>query len=180
MFCAKPMPPRPTLDENEIEEAFLKGSGPGGQKINKTSSAVQLKHLPSGIVIKSQATRSRTQNRKIARRLLAEKLEEIQLGDQSRRAVKAQVAKKKKASADKKKRRKYRALEESKVKPASNDMEQGANLEDDADMTALSEAAEVAVHSVQSEDSVKDVRNEDGDRRTGVTNEYRGNTGGQA
>ena len=78
---------------------------------NKTSSAVQLKHLPSGIVVKSQATRSRSQNRKIARRLLSEKLEVIEKGDQSRTAIKAEAVKKKKASKDKKSRRKYRALE---------------------------------------------------------------------
>ncbi|KAH0408375.1 hypothetical protein KCU90_g21991, partial [Aureobasidium melanogenum] len=69
----KPLPPRPTILESDITEAFLKGTGPGGQKINKTSSAVQLKHLPTGLVIKCQETRSRSQNRKIARRILAER-----------------------------------------------------------------------------------------------------------
>ncbi|KAF2230578.1 hypothetical protein EV356DRAFT_508491, partial [Viridothelium virens] len=83
---------------------------------NKTSCAVQLKHLATGIVVKSQETRSRSQNRKIARRILAERLEEIKLGDQSRKALKAQLAKKKKASADKKKRRKYRLLREEQEK----------------------------------------------------------------
>ncbi|KAI9826245.1 MAG: hypothetical protein M1819_007413 [Sarea resinae] len=107
----KQMPPRPKVDEAEIEEAFLKGSGPGGQKINKTSSAVQLKHLPTGIVIKSQETRSRTQNRKMARLLLAEKLEEMEKGPESRRAVKAEVAKKRKASKTKKAKRKYKKLD---------------------------------------------------------------------
>lgn len=38
----------PTLKEQDLEEQFVKGSGPGGQKINKTSSCVVLKHLPSG------------------------------------------------------------------------------------------------------------------------------------
>ena len=47
----KPFPPRNVILESEISESFLKGTGPGGQKINKTSSAVQLKHLPSGIVV---------------------------------------------------------------------------------------------------------------------------------
>ncbi|KAI9742003.1 MAG: hypothetical protein M1834_000392 [Cirrosporium novae-zelandiae] len=112
----KQMPPRPKIDESDITEAFLKGSGPGGQKINKTSSAVQLKHLPTGIVIKSQATRSRTQNRKIARRILAEKVEQMEKGEESRVGVKTKVKQKRKASADKKKRRKYRALEEAKEK----------------------------------------------------------------
>jgi protein subunit release factor B len=89
-------------------------SGPGGQKINKTNSAVQLKHLPTGVVVKSQATRSREQNRKIARGLLAEKLEEIEKGGESRKSVKRERESKKKKSAQKKKRRKYRALEAGK------------------------------------------------------------------
>ncbi|KAL8869139.1 MAG: hypothetical protein Q9174_004493 [Haloplaca sp. 1 TL-2023] len=105
---AAQLPPRPVVSENDIEESFLKGSGPGGQKINKTSSAVQLKHIPTGLVVKSQATRSRSQNRSIARRLLAEKLEEAEKGSESRTALKADIKRKKKASKMKKARRKYR------------------------------------------------------------------------
>ncbi|KAI2641888.1 RF-1 domain-containing protein [Hypomontagnella submonticulosa] len=109
------MPPRPKPPpEEEIEESFLKGSGPGGQKINKTNSAVQLKHLPTGIVVKSQATRSRSQNRTIARQLLADKLDQLERGDQSRSAVVGEFKRKQKASSAKKSRRKYRKLEEEK------------------------------------------------------------------
>ena len=108
----KPLPPRLKIVETEIEEAFLKGSGPGGQKINKTSSAVQLKHLPTGIVVKSQETRSREQNRKLARQILAEKLDHLEKGEQSRTTIKAERASKKKASAIKKSRRKYKKLAE--------------------------------------------------------------------
>ena len=111
----KALPPRRVIPENEIEESFLKGSGPGGQKINKTSSAVQLKHGPTGIVIKNQETRSREQNRKNARRLLAEKLEEMEKGSESRTAIKAERARVKKSSANKKTRRKYKKLEEEKA-----------------------------------------------------------------
>lgn len=127
----KPLPPRRVILDEEIEENFLKGSGPGGQKINKTSSAVQLKHLPTGIVVKCQETRSRTQNRKLARRLLSERIEEFELGDQSRTAVKARAKSKKKASADKKKRRKYRALEEGKEveEGEGGDQDQGLSEE---------------------------------------------------
>ncbi|KAI4753131.1 hypothetical protein E4T52_14691 [Aureobasidium sp. EXF-3400] len=108
----KPLPPRPTILESDITEAFLKGTGPGGQKINKTSSAVQLKHLPTGLVIKCQETRSRSQNRKIARRILAERIEVLVMGDDSRAALKAEREKKKKASKNKKARRKYRKLDD--------------------------------------------------------------------
>lgn len=111
----KPLPPRMVIPESDLIESFLKGSGPGGQKINKTSSAVQLKHIPSGIVVKSQETRSREQNRRTARRILGEKLEHIEKGAESRTTLKADKARKKKASADKKARRKYRKLEEGKT-----------------------------------------------------------------
>ncbi|KAH7393202.1 RF-1 domain-containing protein [Cadophora sp. MPI-SDFR-AT-0126] len=112
---AKKMPDRPqSLDESELTEAFLKGSGPGGQKINKTSSAVQLKHIPSGMVLKVQATRSRTQNRKIARQMLAERVEEMEKGKESRIAVVGETKRKRKSSAVKKSKRKYRLLDEAK------------------------------------------------------------------
>lgn len=91
---------------------YLKGSGPGGQKINKTNSAAQLTHLPTGIVVKSQATRSRSQNYNIARRILAEKVELLEKGDESRVMKRQAFDRKKKASKSKKSRRKYRALEE--------------------------------------------------------------------
>ena len=74
---------------------------------NKTSSAVQLKHLPTGIVVKSQATRSRTQNRSIARKLLAEKLEHMEKGPESRVALKIDIKARKKANKRKKAKRKY-------------------------------------------------------------------------
>ncbi|KAF3311158.1 hypothetical protein TWF173_008609 [Orbilia oligospora] len=108
------MPPRPKVDENDIEEKFLKGRRPENQ-VNKTSSAVQLRHIPTGIVVKSQETRSREQNRKIARQLLASKLEDIEKGEQSRNNVINEVKKKKKASKRKKSLRKYRKLEEVKA-----------------------------------------------------------------
>ncbi|KAK0754584.1 peptide chain release factor class I/class II, partial [Schizothecium vesticola] len=110
------MPQRPKHPpESEFEESFLKGSGPGGQKINKTSSAVQLKHLPTGIVIKCQATRSREQNRKTARDLLAARLDELYNGEQSRTAIVGTFKKKRADSAAKKSRRKYKRLEEEKA-----------------------------------------------------------------
>ncbi|EFY88787.1 peptidyl-tRNA hydrolase domain protein [Metarhizium acridum CQMa 102] len=110
---SKNLPPRPKPPPDcEIEESFLKGSGPGGQKINKTNSAVQLKHVPTGIVVKSQATRSRSQNRKHARELLAQKVDDLLHGEQSRSSIVGQFKKKKAASAAKKSRRKYRKLDE--------------------------------------------------------------------
>lgn len=100
-------PPRPLhlIKEEEIQESFLKGGrGPGGQKINKTNSKVQLKHLPTGIVVTNQLTRSQEQNRKRARQLLAEKLEFLnnpqtsRLGVIQQRKIKAKQNKKKKTN----------------------------------------------------------------------------------
>jgi protein subunit release factor B len=112
LVLEKSLPPRRVLLDSDLIENFLHGSGPGGQKINKTSSAVQLKHIPTGIVVKYQDTRSRTVNRKMARKILQEKIEERELGEDARTRVKAREKSKKKASADKKKRRKYRKLGE--------------------------------------------------------------------
>lgn len=63
------------IREDDLIEKFILGSGKGGQKINKTSSCVYLKHLPSGIEIKCQKERSRELNRFYARRDLCEKIE---------------------------------------------------------------------------------------------------------
>ena len=153
--AAAQLPPRPVLQEEDLEEAFLKGSGPGGQKIvrlphlykskyqwlinlceqNKTSSAVQLKHIPTGTVIKSQATRSRSQNRKIARRLLAEKIEVAEKGPESRTALKAEVKRKKKASKSKKSRRKHRGAEEGQMSDDS-----GGRIENERESIETKEA----------------------------------------
>ena len=63
------------IKDEDLIEKFVLGSGSGGQKINKTSSCVYLKHIPSGIEIKCQRDRSRVMNRYYARRELCEKLE---------------------------------------------------------------------------------------------------------
>lgn len=111
------LPPRPTISEDEVEEVFIKGGGKGGQKINKTNSKVQLRHVPTGIVVSCQHSRSREQNRAKAREILAGKVEEETAPEgQSRAAV---VAKYKQNKARKKKsrsRKKYARLEEEKKK----------------------------------------------------------------
>ena len=61
-----------------IEEKFVRSSGPGGQNVNKTSTCVYLKHIPTGIEVKCQSERSQSANRRIARQLLAAKIEEFE------------------------------------------------------------------------------------------------------
>ncbi len=77
--------------EEDIEESFILGSGPGGQKTNKTSSTVRLRHAPSSIIIKFGQSRSREMNRWLARRELAEKILER---EQSALSARRQAAEK--------------------------------------------------------------------------------------
>jgi protein subunit release factor B len=71
------------IKEEDLVEKFILGSGKGGQKINKTSSCVYLKHLPTGIEIKCQRDRSRELNRFYARRELCEKIKELLFQEKS-------------------------------------------------------------------------------------------------
>jgi len=65
------------IEEEDLHESFILGSGSGGQKINKTNSCVFLKHLPSGLQVKCQESRSREANRQLARELLCDAFEGI-------------------------------------------------------------------------------------------------------
>jgi protein subunit release factor B len=67
----------------DLLEKFVRGSGAGGQKINKTSNCVFLKHEPTGIAIKCQIERSREMNRFLARRELCEQFDAIANGKAS-------------------------------------------------------------------------------------------------
>jgi len=71
------------LREPELEEHFIKASGPGGQHVNKTQTGVLLVHRPSGLEVKMTKERSQALNRFFARRRLCELLEGQQLGDAS-------------------------------------------------------------------------------------------------
>src|SRR3990167_5823906 len=71
------------IDEEDLSEKFILGSGRGGQNLQKTSSCVALKHLPTGIFTKCQQSRSRESNRYFARRRLCEKIDQIQNKEKS-------------------------------------------------------------------------------------------------
>jgi protein subunit release factor B len=73
------------IREADLVEKFVRSSGPGGQKVNKTSSCVQLLHKPSGIEVKCQRERSQAMNRFFARRELCDRLEERVKGAASAR-----------------------------------------------------------------------------------------------
>lgn len=73
----------PKLNEKDIEETFVRGSGPGGQAVNKTSNCVMLRHKPTNIVIKCHTHRIASRNRIEARKLLLEKLDVLLNGKYS-------------------------------------------------------------------------------------------------
>lgn len=72
------------ISPEDVEERFVRGSGSGGQKINKTSSTVQLVHVPSGVEVKMQKHREQSKNRLSAWKLLILKIEEKERGAASK------------------------------------------------------------------------------------------------
>jgi Protein chain release factor B len=80
------------IKESDLEEAFARSSGPGGQNVNKVATAVTLRHRPSGISVTVQDSRSQAQNRKLARERLIDAIEQA---EQKRRA--SEIAQREKA-----------------------------------------------------------------------------------
>ncbi len=93
------------LREQDMEEKFIRSSGSGGQKVNKTSTCVYLKHLPTGIEVKCMKDRSQSINRFLARRELIEKMEKLSGsqsgGDTRREQIRKQKQKRRRRSKDK-------------------------------------------------------------------------------
>lgn len=96
----------------DIEELFIRGSGHGGQKINKTSSTVWLKHGPTGLEVKVQQYREQSVNRRIAYQQLIDKIETLIKGRQSERMNK--LFKLRKQKQRRKKRAQEKVLEAKK------------------------------------------------------------------
>lgn len=71
------------IRESDIIERFVRSRGHGGQNVNKVSTCVYLKHVPSGTEVKCQRERSQSLNRFLARRLLVEKIEQQVKGKES-------------------------------------------------------------------------------------------------
>jgi protein subunit release factor B len=104
------------VKEDDIEENFIRSSGPGGQKTNKTSSCVCLHHIPTDITVKCQKERSQPLNRFFARRILLDQIERKQTGfvqEEQKRIEKIR---------NQKRKRKKRAKEKlTDLKPKSNE-----------------------------------------------------------
>lgn len=98
------------IKEEDIMEKFIRSAGPGGQNVNKASTCVYLKHIPTGIEVKCQQERSQAKNRHIARSLLVEKIEASLLKELS--AEKENAQKLRRQQRKKPKALKLRILEE--------------------------------------------------------------------
>lgn len=73
------------IKEEDLEENFIRGNGNGGQKVNKTSNTVRLTYLPTGLQVRCGQTRSLEVNRWLARRMLIEKILELQNSELSKK-----------------------------------------------------------------------------------------------
>jgi len=98
--------------EKDIVEKFIRSSGKGGQKVNKTSTRVYLKHVPTKIEVKCQRERSQAINRFIARRILTDKIERMIRGKESEEQQRIEKIRRQKRKRSK--RAKLKMLEEKK------------------------------------------------------------------
>lgn len=98
------------IRQQDIIEKFVKSGGKGGQKVNKASTCVYLKHVPTGIEVKCSLERSQALNRFLARRILADKIEKRVLGEQS--AEKQRIEKIRRQKRKRSRRAKLKMLEE--------------------------------------------------------------------
>lgn len=115
------------LREADFDEEFIRGSGAGGQKINKTSVVVLLTHRPSGLQVRCQSSRSQAFNRFMARRLLADKVEEMILREKSERQQKIEKIRRQKRKRSK--RAKEKMLEGKKRRSDIKSMRRRPNHE---------------------------------------------------
>ncbi|KTD01855.1 peptide chain release factor-like protein [Fluoribacter gormanii] len=84
------------INEADLIEKFIIGSGKGGQKLHKTASTVYLKHMPSGLEIKCQESRSREDNRYFARMRLCDKVQSIVSNEKTKEQQKIEKLKRQK------------------------------------------------------------------------------------
>jgi protein subunit release factor B len=94
------------IHEKDIEEKFIRSSGRGGQKVNKTSTCVYLKHIPTGIEVKWMEERNQSLNRFLARRELVKRIEKLS-GRLTTNEMKIRKVKRQKSKREKRAKLKY-------------------------------------------------------------------------
>jgi len=97
------------LDVADFEEKFSRSSGPGGQNVNKVSTAVMVRHVPSGVSVNAQDTRSQSMNRQLAWTRVMDAIEEQRRAE--RAALRAEIAKKRRQNSKRPRGVKERMLE---------------------------------------------------------------------
>ena len=102
------------VKESDLEERFIRSSGPGGQNVNKVSTCVVLRHRPSGIEVRCQRERSQALNRFLARRILLTHLEQQRVGALSAEAQR--IAKIRRQKRKRSKRAKEKLLREKRLR----------------------------------------------------------------
>ena len=100
------------IHEKDIVEKFVRSSGRGGQKVNKTSTCVYLKHIPTQIEVKCQRERYQAINRYLARKILADKVEAMIRNRESEEQQK--IAKIRRQKRKRSQRAKLKMLEDKK------------------------------------------------------------------
>lgn len=101
------------IREEDIQETFIRSGGRGGQHVNKTSTCVYLKHIPTGIEVKCQEERSQALNRYRARVILANKVEQLIKGRESEETQRIEKMRRQKRKRSK--RAKEKMLAEKKI-----------------------------------------------------------------
>ena len=108
------------IKEKDIEEKFILASKKGGQKVNKTSTCVYLKHKPTGIEVKCQKERSQSLNRFLARRILVNKIESLLLGRKAEKQKKIEKIRRQKRKRSK--RAKEKMLKDKKIRSEKKEL----------------------------------------------------------
>ena len=95
--------------DTDLKESFARSSGPGGQHVNKVSTAVTLKHLPSGVAVTAQDSRSQARNRELALERLLDTLERHKA--EARQRQRAEASQKRRRNSPRPPRLKRKILE---------------------------------------------------------------------
>jgi len=152
----------PKLVEKDIEEKYIRGWGPGGQSVNKTTNAVFLRHLPTGVWIKCHESRSLDRNRKIGRTMLIDKLDEKLNGEDSVAKQEQRIATFRANSKKEKTRLKYEKIKAEKLAAANLESDvEPAELEANFETDKLDADDRLAVAVVTADDESADRKADD-------------------
>jgi len=116
------------IKEADLVEHFIRSRGPGGQNVNKTSTGVYLKHIPTGIEVKVFTERSQSLNRHEARKILARKIEAILLGRESEERKRIEKIRRQKRKRSK--RAKEKMLRNKKIRSQKKELRKPIGVRD--------------------------------------------------